>query len=184
MAKVYPQEEAFRACQRETYTIWMKSLVFHSNGCTVYNSNGDIVYRMDNYDRKGRRQVNLMDLRGTVVCTIQKRLLSFGCWDGYRSSDCDCNNQPWFQAKKCHTRKVACQITAGCQKYSIERTAGKAAFRIVNIAGQVVAEAKQKQSTSGVVLGKDVLTMDVEGSTDHSLIISMVTVYGLICGRM
>ncbi|KAI4326976.1 hypothetical protein L6164_019485 [Bauhinia variegata] len=184
MGKVYPQEDASPACttsKRETYTLWMKSLVFHSNGCTVFDSNGEIVYRVDNYDRKGRRQVNVMNLRGKVLCTINKRLLSFGCWDGYRSTTSDC---PWFQAKKCHGRKVACRITVGCQKYTIERIAGKAAFRIVNIAGQVVAEAKQKQSSSGVVLGDDVLTLHVEGNTDHSLIMSLVTVYGLICGRM
>lgn len=80
MAKVYPQQQeptSSDSCltsKRETYTLWMKSLVCHSNGCTVYDSNGDIVYRVDNYDRKGRREVNLMDLRGKVLCTIKKVL--------------------------------------------------------------------------------------------------------------
>lgn len=77
MAKVYPQlptspQTQCLTSKRETYTLWLKSLVFHSNGCTVYDSNGDIVYRVDNYDRKGRREVNLMDLRGKVLCTIKK----------------------------------------------------------------------------------------------------------------
>ena len=82
MAKVYPQEPALAACnnsnasKRETYTVWMKSLVFHSKGCTVYNSNGEIVYRVDNYDRKAGGQVSLMDVQGTVLCTIHKVLLA------------------------------------------------------------------------------------------------------------
>lgn len=70
MAKIFPQESTSSECinsERETYTLWMKSLVLHSNGCTVYDSNGDIVYRVDNYDRKGTREVNLMDLRGKEI---------------------------------------------------------------------------------------------------------------------
>jgi len=92
MAKIYPQEqesttssETHHQClisnKRERYTVWMKSLVLHSNGCTVYDSNGNIVYDVDNYDKKGRREVNLMDLQGNLLCTIKKRLLAFGCWE-------------------------------------------------------------------------------------------------------
>ncbi|KAK7251290.1 hypothetical protein RIF29_34346 [Crotalaria pallida] len=192
MAKVYPQESTSSNSinsKRETYTLWMKSLVFHSNGCTVYDSNGDIVYRVDNYDRKGKREVTLMDLRGRVLCSIKKKLLAFGSWDGYRSNSCNCESmeEPWFQVKRCNkmiTRKVECEIKVGCQKYYIVKTSDKAAFRIVNIDGQIVAEAKQKYSPSGVVLDNDVLTLDVAGDTDHSLVMALVTVYGLICGRM
>ncbi|KAJ1406028.1 Tubby-like, C-terminal [Sesbania bispinosa] len=199
MAKVYPQEATSTSTsKRETYTLWMKSLVFHSNGCTVYDSNGDIVYRVDNYDRKGRREVNLMDLRGKVLCTIKKRLLAFGCWEGLRycSSSTNCTTsleeeqeQPWFQVKRCHNMikgKVACQIKVGSQKYCIVRINGSktAAFRIENKDGQIVAEAKQKHSASGVVLSNDVLTLDLAAGTDHSLIMALVTVYGLICGIM
>jgi hypothetical protein len=61
MANVYPNQESTTSSQshnqyclnskRETYTLWMKSLVLHSNGCTFYDSNGKIVYRVANYDR-------------------------------------------------------------------------------------------------------------------------------------
>ena len=83
MGKIYPDDQLHEAndvdgnmssssSKRERYTVWMKSLVFHSNGCTVYNSDGNIVYRVDNYDTKGTREAYLMDLRGTVLCTIHK----------------------------------------------------------------------------------------------------------------
>jgi hypothetical protein len=59
--------------------------------------------------------------------------------------------------------------------------AGKsAAFRITDSSGRVVAEAKRKQSSSGVVLGDDVLSLVVEPHVDHSFIMALVTVYGLI----
>ncbi|KEH21051.1 protein LURP-one-related 4 [Medicago truncatula] len=205
MARIYPQQESTacsvsndqchisRSNKRETYTVWMKSLVLHSNGCTVYDSNGNIVYRVDNYDKKGRREVNLMDLQGNLLCTIKKTLLAFGCWEGYKY----CNNsnfgsqeeQPWFQVKRCTkiiTGKVACQIKVGSQNLCIERiSTGKSfAFRIVNKNGEIIAEAKQKQSSSGVVLSNDVLTLDLAAGTDHSLIMALITVYGLICGKM
>jgi len=204
MAKVYPQEqesttssETHHQClisnKRERYTVWMKSLVLHSNGCTVFDSNGRVVYRVDNYDKKGGREVNLMDLQGNLLCTIKKRLLAFGCWEGHKY----CNNsslrsqeeQPWFKVKRCHkviSGKIACQIKVGSQSLCIERISiGKSfAFRIVNKDGQIIAEAKQKQSSSGIVLSNDVLTLDLAAGMDHSLIMALITVYGLICGLM
>ncbi|XP_028767414.1 protein LURP-one-related 4-like [Neltuma alba] len=175
--------------KRETYTVWMKSLVFHSNGCTVYNSNGDIVYRVDNYDTKGTREVNLMDLQGTVLCTIHKRKLRFGCWEGFRSSSRR-KEKRWFQVKRCQKMmmkgKAECEMRVGSQKYWIVGMGKtKAAFGIINIDRQIVAEVKQKESwLSGVVLGDDVVTLEVDANTDHSLMMAFVTVYGLMRGRM
>ncbi|KAK7307847.1 hypothetical protein VNO77_41267 [Canavalia gladiata] len=192
MAKIHPEEPTSSPCtfyRRETYTLWMKSLVLHSNGCTVYDSNGDIVYRVDNYDQKGRREVNLMDLSGRVLCTIHKRLLGFGHWDVYRCSGSNSKSQdkPWFQVKRCYKimkGQLTCQIIMECQKYCVETIDGKKTFRIVDIDGDIVAHAEQKYSSSGIVLGNDVLKLEVEGGIDHSLIMAFVTVFGLISGRM
>ncbi|KAI5383750.1 protein LURP-one-related 4 [Lathyrus oleraceus] len=200
MSKIYPNQESTTSSQshvdqclnkREKYTLWMKSLVLHSNGCTVYDSSGKIVYRVDNYDRKGGREVNLMNLKGNVVCNIKKRLLSFGCWEGHKycTSNSDSRShqeQPWFQVKRCLTGKTACEIKVGSQNLCIERMSiGKSfGFRIVNKNGEMIAEAKQKESSSGIVLSNDVLTLDLEGGTDHSLIMALITVYGLICEKM
>ncbi|KAK2439032.1 hypothetical protein QL285_023743 [Trifolium repens] len=203
MAKVYPNQvsttssESHHQClssKRETLTLWMKSLVLHSNGCTVYDSNGHIVYRVDNYDRKGRREVNLMDQQGNLLCTIKKRLLALGCWEGHKycskSNSRSQEQQPWFEVKRCLnlTGKIACEIKAGSKNLCIERMSigsKSLAFRIVNkLDGKIIAEAKQKQSSSGVVLSNDVLTLDLAAGTDHSLIMALITVYGLICGKM
>ncbi|GMY30283.1 LURP1-related protein domain containing protein [Fagus crenata] len=55
---------------------------------------------------------------------------------------------------------------------------------LANLASMVALQAKRKQSSSGVLLGDDVLTLVVEPHTDHSLIMALVIVYGLIRGRM
>ena len=67
MAKVHPQASVSDPCSmssagRETFTIWLKSLVCHTNCCTVFDSKGEIVYRVENYDSKGSSEVHLMDL--------------------------------------------------------------------------------------------------------------------------
>ncbi|GMN32207.1 hypothetical protein TIFTF001_003561 [Ficus carica] len=174
MAKVHPDDDQalslppYQTHERETFTIWMKSLVYHTNGCTVYNSNGDIVFRVDNYEKKCSNEVHLMDLHGKVLYTIRKKKLqAFGGWDGYRWSASNMNKEekPWFQVKRdCKMLimgDLACQITVGCDKYRI-----------------------QKLSSSGVVLGDDVLSLEVEPHRDHSLIMALVMVYGLIRRKM
>ena len=102
MAKVHalPQVDSsssYISSNPETFTIWMKSLVMQTNGCTVYNGNGDVVYRVDNYDKKGSNEVYLMDLRGNVLFTILTRVYTFMISNfdqSYHLKDC-----PFFSQK-------------------------------------------------------------------------------------
>ena len=75
---------------------------------------------------------------------IFQKLLSFRGWDGYRSSGSNINKEkPWFQVKKYYRMlmgDLACQVIVGHDKYWIVRMAGEAAFRIVNINGDTIAE--------------------------------------------
>ncbi|CAE5960160.1 unnamed protein product [Arabidopsis arenosa] len=72
---------------KESFTIWMRSLVFHSKGCTVYDSKGNLIYRVDNYNSKSCSEVYLMDLFGKVLFTLrQKKLRLFKSWEGYNST--------------------------------------------------------------------------------------------------
>ncbi|XWS49919.1 hypothetical protein CRYUN_Cryun12cG0044200 [Craigia yunnanensis] len=196
MAKVHPQapvSDPFSTSSvgTETFTRWMKSLVCHTNGCTVFDSKGEIVYRVENYDSKGSSEVHLMDLHGKVLFTIlKKKLQLFGCWNGYRGNFTGTKKEkPCFQVKKCSNinrrRDLACQVTVGFNKYWIVSLGRKKqGFKIVNLAGDIVAEVKQKHLSSGMVLGDDVLTLKVEPYIDHSLIVALVTVYGLINMRL
>lgn len=182
MAKVHPLPPAVPnvSSRRESFTIWMKSLVMQANGCTVYNENGEIVYRIDNYDKKGSGEVYLMDLRGKVLYTILRRVWFLGRWEGYEGDSSSLRKEkPKFKV----TRKGVVDAEAGC--YRLEGLAGKSEFKIIDCRrGGVVAEAKRKQSSSGVVLGDDVLSLVVEPHIDHSLIMALVTVYGLIHQRL
>ncbi|CAL9030067.1 unnamed protein product [Prunus brigantina] len=174
--------------KRETFTIWMKSLVMQGNGCTAFDENGEIVYRIDNYDNKHSSEVYLMDLQGKLLFTLcEMKMCVFPSWKGYKSSGVN-NNKPWFQVrkscrsilgKKGFSYKVTMRSDSSC--YRLENLSGKSSeFRVTDSNGGVVAEAKRKQSSSGVVLGDDVFTLVVEPHVDHSFIMALVTIYGLI----
>ncbi|KAL0380594.1 UNVERIFIED_CONTAM: Translation initiation factor eIF-2B subunit alpha [Sesamum angustifolium] len=88
MARVHPQVVAnSTSTKQEVFTVWMKSLILGSNGCAVFDSDGEIVYRVDNYCHKSSNQVYVMDATGKVLFTIVKKKFSVvGLWEGYRSS--------------------------------------------------------------------------------------------------
>ncbi|XP_058106984.1 protein LURP-one-related 11-like [Magnolia sinica] len=202
MAKICPSSSgtsAFGASNnttssREIFTVWMKSLIFNGNGCTVFDSNGQIIYRIDNYNRKCSDGVFLMDLRGTVLLTmVRKKLRVFGRWEGYKSNGSKLEEgKPWFVVRKpCRIMKgdsfyevTVRWATDQSNCYMIKGSTVRSGCKIVDKVGRIVAEVKQKLSTSGVVLGDDVLSLVVEPNMDHSLIMGLVVVYGLVSQSM
>ncbi|KAI3822198.1 hypothetical protein L1987_09783 [Smallanthus sonchifolius] len=194
MSRVYPKtpspspspppSSSYITSKLESFTIWMKSLVFNTRGCTVYNSKGEIVYRVDNYDNKCGQEVYLMDIRGKVLFSLlQKKFSLFGCWDGYKWDDCSSEKQLWFRVRKHRSICVSLcdHIARGCT-YQIVRMNGTLGFKIVDEdqEGSLIAEIKQKQTTTGINFGDDVFTLTVQPHIDHSLIMAIVMVYGLI----
>ncbi|KAI3847895.1 hypothetical protein MKX03_026134 [Papaver bracteatum] len=175
----------------------MKSLVMQGNGCTVYDSNGQVVYRIDNYDNKHCNEVHLMDLKGKVLFTIlKKKLRLFGGWEGYRSGTTSSKGKPWFQVRKKLNTNMEVDVTilkkesdeTGANCYRMERLKGsssKLACKIIDVqTGRVIAELKQKQSSGGVLLGDDVMSLVVEPNVDHSFIMGLIVVHGLISHKM
>ncbi|XP_027084172.1 protein LURP-one-related 11 [Coffea arabica] len=197
MARLYPQPSSSSSSSsssscyitsgRESFTLWMKSLVFHGNGCTVFDSDGKLVYRIDNYGQKYSREVDLMDVGGNVLFSIrQKKMPVFGHWDGYRRSDAEVNKRtPSFQVRKLRNvlkGGMRTYVVSGTEtsSYQIRGLPDKSAFKITDTNGKAVAEVKQKQSSSGVNFGEDVLSLVVEPQVDHSLVMALVIVYELI----
>ncbi|XP_008801112.2 protein LURP-one-related 11-like [Phoenix dactylifera] len=180
--------------EREVFTIWMKSLVFHGNGCTVYDSRGNIVYRVDNYDCKCSGKVYLMDLSGKVLFKIlRKKFRVCGRWEGYKCySSQNEESKPWFKVRKpwsiLRDEQPSCEVWSdegALMCYKIDGLASKSSYKIVDISsGLIVAEVKRKQTTSGILLGDDVLTLMVEPNIDHSLIMGLVVVNGLMNHNM
>lgn len=78
MAEVSSSNSNYVTSRRESFTLWMKSLVFHGKGCTVFDSNGKLVYRIDNYDGKSScKEVDLLDIKGKVLFSLRQKVLDY-----------------------------------------------------------------------------------------------------------
>ncbi|KAL1207300.1 Protein LURP-one-related 11 [Cardamine amara subsp. amara] len=204
MKKVHPDQTTVSAgeetsspyltTEKESFTIWMKSLVFNTNGCTVFNSKGDIIYRVDNYNSKSCREVYLMDLSGQVLFTLRRQ--KFGLlktWEGYRSpsgKSKSATKLSYFRVKNNvfqipnKDSSSSYRVIAGsCRhdaQYCYNMVNRGSSLAIEDNCGKLLAEVKRKQSKNGLELGEDVLTMMVEAQVDHSFIVGLVLTHSLI----
>ncbi|KMT04739.1 hypothetical protein BVRB_7g169200 [Beta vulgaris subsp. vulgaris] len=176
------------------FTIWMKSLILGGKGCTVFDSNGEVVYRVDNYSSKGCDQVFLMDSQGHVLLTIlRKKYRLLARWQGYKDEKKK-GASWWFQVSKSWKipkRPLGCEMVVNLyhdkKSPAFKIVKGKSELtscKIVDRVGGLIAEVKRKQSIGGVVLGNDVMTLVLEPNIDPSLIMGLMITYNLIHSRM
>jgi len=194
MAKVKPLPEAAAAAASSpssqqgeqkpaVYTVWMKSLVFSGNGCTVYGADGRVAFRVDNYGCRGGREVFFMDRDGKTLIRIQRKGFGvFKRWEARRYFDGGEEERPWFTLHK--ARKGGAAVTmhggGGGRTYTVEGCSRKSDYKISGAGGAGVAAIARKQTASGIVLGEDVLTLTVGSEVDHLLVLGMVVVCGLM----
>lgn len=57
-------------------TVWRRSLLFNGKGFTVFDSKGDLVFRVETYAGGSPREVVLMDADGRALLTICRKKLS------------------------------------------------------------------------------------------------------------
>ncbi|KAL8503354.1 hypothetical protein ACS0TY_022188 [Phlomoides rotata] len=140
--------------ERDTFTVWMKSLVFNGNGCTIYDSNGQLSFRVDNYQQRCCRRVLLMDSIGHILFSLHKEKLAgfFGCCEGFKWTDSRAKmEKPWFKVRKnIHTffsKDICCQVALGCggkESTSYYKIIGfhegKSTFQITDSSGQILAQ--------------------------------------------
>ncbi|GJN16835.1 hypothetical protein PR202_gb03859 [Eleusine coracana subsp. coracana] len=180
----FPSSSANELQKPAVYTVWMKSLVFNSYGCTVYGADGGIAFRVDNYGCKGGREVFFMDRTGKTLISIRRK--SFGMfkrWEAFRyADDGEEVKKPWFSVQKVHKNGAAVKVHGSTGRaYRIDGCSRKSDYRISGGAdGAAVAAIARKQTASGVVLGEDVLTLTVGSEVDHLLVLGLVVVCGLM----
>ncbi|CAM0884577.1 unnamed protein product [Alopecurus aequalis] len=172
---------------RQAYTVWMKSLVFNGNGCTVYAADGGVAFRADNYGCRNAREVFFMDRAGNALIRIRRKGFGmFRRWEVCRCAQAageDEEATPWFSVRRAEKGGAALTIHGGVgTSYRIDGCAGKSEYRVISgrAGGTVVAEVARKQTSAGVVLGEDVLTLTVGQEVDHLLVLGVVVVRGLM----
>lgn len=55
-------------------TVWKKSLLFNCDGFTVFDNQGNLVFRVDNYNAGTKAEIVLMDASGNSLLTIRRKV--------------------------------------------------------------------------------------------------------------
>ncbi|KAJ8753791.1 hypothetical protein K2173_000045 [Erythroxylum novogranatense] len=181
-------------------TVWKKSLLFNCKGFTVFDGNGKLVFRVDNY-MAASSEIVLMDASGRPLLTIRRKRLGLSeSWLIYEGESID---NPTYCARKrgnilkpkslanvsavessgnnsIKSNKLNDNINNNKLIYEIEGSYAQRCCVIYDNDGQrrrVVAEIKQKEAAvGGVAFGIDVFRLIVLPVGDFNVSIAMAMV--------
>ncbi|KAI3912289.1 hypothetical protein MKW92_025749 [Papaver armeniacum] len=197
MPKVYPNATTRKPTeiprhisdrQVEVLTVWKKSLLFNCNGYTVFDTKGNLVFRVDNY-QSGKKEIVLMDGIGKSLLIIRRKKLSLA--DNWMVFDGETSSSPIFLVKKpvnLLASKNLAHVTS-CHSYNknlIYEISGSYAQRHVAVYDhrkRLVAEIQKKEAKGGVSFGGDVFKLIVQPELNQTvamaLVILMEQLFGL-----
>ncbi|GLJ37055.1 hypothetical protein SUGI_0750800 [Cryptomeria japonica] len=175
-----------RFCNKSvtTLTVWKTSLVFNCNGFNVFDSTGNLAFRVDNYDSGYKNEVVLMDATGNSLLTMRrKRLSMYSEWHAFLKDKSD-GQKPLFIVRRSFLlpTKTLAQIYVGSVSekkhpdYQIEGSFANRSCTVYNSSRNIVAEMKRKQVSSEITLGGDVFSMIVQPGYDQTFVMGLVVI--------
>ncbi|KAM7259988.1 hypothetical protein ACFE04_015729 [Oxalis oulophora] len=181
----------------ELLTVWRKSLLISCSGFTVIDSNGNLVFRVDNYILRPQ-EIVLMDGLGKSVLTLRrsKKLSLIDSWLIYEG-DQDMvtklstkkkpsfkvsrrNNINMFQANHENVLAQVHRIISDKTHvaYVVEGSYANRSCKILDESRRVVAEIKSKEAINvrggGVSFGLDVFTLILHHDFDSGFAMALV----------
>lgn len=200
MTKVYPNATRKTASEREkaystdgtttstavVLTVWKKSLLLNCNGFTVFDGQGNLVFRVDNYIAGNKDEILLMDSAGIPLLTIRRKRVVFGDnWLVFEGDEATV--KPLFTARKpvnvlnskCLAHLISSPENEGDKKkvvaYVMEGSYAKRCCTICDNKRRTVAEIKRKEAVAGgVAFGTDVFRLIVQPDMDTTLAMAFV----------
>ncbi|OMP00070.1 hypothetical protein COLO4_12963 [Corchorus olitorius] len=166
-------------------TVLKTSLFFANDGYTVYDCNGQLIFRVDSYgpDPRDKGEVVLMDAHGRCLLT---RPSLHHRWEGYLGERSE-GQKPVFSVKR-SSIIGRCAMTVEVfnnpgEEYLIEGNFGQRSCTIFNAGKESVAEIKRKvDASTNVVLGKDVFLLSLKPGFDGAFAMGLVLVLDQING--
>ncbi|XP_038905122.1 protein LURP-one-related 8 [Benincasa hispida] len=180
MTKVFPNGPS-SSCSDATetvLTVWKKSMLLNCEGFTVFNADGNLVYRVDNYLAGNKGEILLMDAAGNPLFTIRRKRLSLAdSWVVYEGETG--LNPPRFCARKqinllkskCLARVVEAM---GRGVYEIEGCYGKRCCEVYDEKRRIVAEIKRKEAAGGLSFGTDVFRLIAQPQIDTTVAMALL----------
>uniref|UniRef100_A0A2P2IWY4 Protein LURP-one-related 17 n=1 Tax=Rhizophora mucronata TaxID=61149 RepID=A0A2P2IWY4_RHIMU len=175
-------------------TVWRKSLITSCNGFTVFNSKGDLAYRVDSYiDRP--EELTLMDCSGKPIFTIHRRKklgMLVDSWlvcEGEAGNPCTTNkesNKPVWCVRKQNNillqskHKVLAYVYRGKSEkrhaYVIEGSYVHRSCKVLDGSSRrVMAEIKRKEAMiDGISFGVEVFVLAVEPGFEAGFAMALV----------
>ncbi|EOA17391.1 hypothetical protein CARUB_v10005685mg [Capsella rubella] len=189
---VVSEAETGGACT--TLTVWRKSLLVTCEGFTVIDSNGDLIYRVDNYARTRPEEIILMDKDGNSLLLMHrtKKITLVDSWGIYEAKDTNGETKIpkcpiWYMRKNLkmnilNTNKsnVLAYVFSGSfdkkNSYIIKGSYKCKSCKIVHVPmNKTVVEIKRKEvRTKGVRFGSDVFDLVVSPAFDTALAMALV----------
>lgn len=198
LVKIHPQDPEFpknalaKVSSGAALTVWRKSLVFSGNGFTVFDSTGNLVFRVDNYTSHLKDEIVLMDATGMALFTMKRKRLSLhNEWRGFLGDFQD-TQRPLFIVRRAapylliSTKRLAdvyiCSSAESKNKkkahsdYRFEGCYAKRSFTLLNSFNEVVAEVKPKLVRSEITLGGDVFNLTVQPGYDQAFVMGLIII--------
>ncbi|KAK9153395.1 hypothetical protein Sjap_000875 [Stephania japonica] len=168
--------------QAEVLTVWNKSLLFNGKGFTVFDSKGNLVFRVDSYASLTKSSdILLMDATGSPLLTIRrKQRLGLGdTWGVYEGEE---TRTARFVVKKHVSIRsakslahVTCSSSGAAAAYEIEGSYARRCCAVYDGERRCVAEIKRKEAAvGGVSLGVDVFRLVVHPEIECSVAMALV----------
>ncbi|WOL17092.1 hypothetical protein Cni_G25881 [Canna indica] len=169
------------------FTVWRKSLVFSCSGFTVFDAQGNLVFRVDNYASGSNSELVLMDAAGKPLLTVRRKKLSLGeKWSIYNGEEAV---DPRFTVKKhvnLRQAKAIAHVTpsraGGGGGYEVEGSYARRSCCVYDEQRRTVAEIRQKEAVSGVAFGGEVFRLVVDSELEAGLAMAVVIVLDKMFG--
>lgn len=165
--------------QIQVLTVWKKSLMFNCKGFTVFDSRGNLAFRVDNYFSSNKAQIFLMDAAGIPLLTIRRKKLALA--DSWVVYDGETDVNPLYTVKKnvnFLNLKLLAQVSSGCNSktklYQIEGSYAQRCCAVYDEKRRAIAEIKRKEPVSGVPFGVDVFRLVVQPEMDPAIAMALV----------
>ncbi|EEF42303.1 protein LURP-one-related 5 [Ricinus communis] len=183
-----------------TLTVWKRSSMSFqgTDGFTVFDTQGKLVFRVDNYSRKNRHVGSglvLMDGVGNALLTLKPQIMSMQYqWNAYRGEyGCGTNSKLFSMRSSSvifHTGRDVSEIFMGgltrqCQNpdFRIEGSFRARDCKIKSASDEVVAKMSRKRVNTTVLLSDDVFSLVVKPGFDTQLIMAFVVVLDRISNK-
>ncbi|XP_059643923.1 protein LURP-one-related 5-like [Cornus florida] len=179
-------------CEEETYLTVLKTSLFSTgDGFTVYDSKGEVVFRVDSYgaDARDKAEVVLMEASGHCLLTVlRKRPSLHHRWEGFLGEKTE-GQQPIFSVRRSSMMgrsSVTVEVFGDAgEEYQIEGSFGQRSCTILNAAKESMGEIRRKVDASAhhVVLGKEVFSLCLKPGFDSAFAMGLVLVLDQINGE-